>query len=475
MMPPVRLIGIGVFVLCGTLLFALGLFLIGDRRLMFADQFETHAEFARLAGLQNGAPVRVNGMNAGEVLAIAIPGAPGGRFQVRMRIREDLRHLVRTDSIASIQTDGIVGNRFVQIEAGSEQAPVVAEGGTIASREPFDFADLLARGSKTIDTINATIIQLRDDLEDVVAAVGETAINANNVVKTVASDVEAMSRAGRRISDDTSRIVEGIRAGRGTIGKLMNDEELYSRTVALAREAEEAMRLARQAAEGARTTVANLQGNLSGPDGPMRSLVGDLRHTITSTRDAMSDLAENTEALKRNFLVRGYFQDRGFYSLDDVSVADYRRGVLGGRHREAIRIWLRADVLFEPNAPQDAASEGRDAPGVGEGLSAEGRVRLDRAMGEVLRYPRDTPLVIEGYAEGDTRDQRFLRATERARQVRDYLIARYEWSPNHIGVMPLGNEAEGSPRGSEWDGVGLALWVDRRVLKEKEASRTPER
>lgn len=465
-MPPVRLIGIGVFVVGGTVLFALGLFLIGDRRLLFAEQFQAHAEFARLAGLQNGAPVRVNGMNAGEVTAIAIPAAPGGRFRVGMRIREDLRHLVRTDSVASIQTDGIVGNRFVQVAAGSEQAPVVAEGGTIASREPFDFADLLARGSETIDAINTTIIRLRTDLNQVMAAVGETTITANEVVKAVGSDLEAMTAAGRRIADDTSRIVEGIRAGRGTVGKLMNDEELYSRAVALAREAEETMRLARQATEGARSAVATLQGNLSGADGPMRSIVGDLRHTVASTRHAMSNLAENTEALKRNFLFRGYFQDRGYFSLDDVSVADYRQGTLAGRHREAIRIWLSADVLFEPIAPKEAAEDESGTLLVGEGLSAAGRARLDRAMGEVLRYPRDTPLVIEGYAEGDTRDQRFLRATERARQVRDYLTARYEWPPSHVGIMPLGNEAEGSPRGSEWDGVGLALWVDRRVLQE---------
>ena len=89
-----------------------------------------------------------------------------------------------------------------------------------------------------------------------------------------------------------------------------------------------------------------------------------------------------------------------------------------------------------------------------ETLSADGRVRLDMAMTEVLRYPLNTPLIIEGSAEGATRDVRFLRAADRARQVQDYLMPRYGLSPNHLGVMPLGNQAEGSPRAV--NGMALA-------------------
>ena len=110
------------------------------------------AEFAEVSGLQTGAAVRVNGMDAGEVTDIAIPPSPAGRFQVRMRLREDLRQLVRADSVASIRTDGIVGGRFVQIEAGSEHAPAVADGGAIKGREPFEFADLLERGTRRSST-----------------------------------------------------------------------------------------------------------------------------------------------------------------------------------------------------------------------------------------------------------------------------------------------------------------------------------
>ena len=115
-----RLAAVGAFVIGSIALFAVGLFLIGDRRMMFAETFEVHAEFDQVAGLQNGAKVRVAGLDAGDVEAIELPTSPSGRFRIRMRVREDMHALLRLDSVASIQNDGLVGNKFIQVEKGTE-------------------------------------------------------------------------------------------------------------------------------------------------------------------------------------------------------------------------------------------------------------------------------------------------------------------------------------------------------------------
>src|SRR5918994_6367008 len=93
-----RVAAVGAFVLGGILLFAVGLFLIGDRRMLFEDNFDVYAEFSQIAGLQKGATVRVAGMDAGEVETIHIPAGPAQPFRVKLRIRNDLRPLIRTDS-----------------------------------------------------------------------------------------------------------------------------------------------------------------------------------------------------------------------------------------------------------------------------------------------------------------------------------------------------------------------------------------
>src|SRR5262249_14375127 len=122
---------VGAFLIGGVLLFGAGLFLIGDRRMLFNRTFDVYAEFANVAGLQEGAKVRVAGIDAGEVDTIHVPPNPSARFRVQLRIREDLHPLIRVDSIASIQTDGLVGNKFVQVEAGTDQAQIVPSRGTI--------------------------------------------------------------------------------------------------------------------------------------------------------------------------------------------------------------------------------------------------------------------------------------------------------------------------------------------------------
>jgi phospholipid/cholesterol/gamma-HCH transport system substrate-binding protein len=82
-----RLAAVGAFVIGGLLLFAAGLFLIGNRRMLFTDTFRVYAEFKQVAALDTGAKVRVSGVDAGEVEEIRVPEGPSGRFRVRMRVR----------------------------------------------------------------------------------------------------------------------------------------------------------------------------------------------------------------------------------------------------------------------------------------------------------------------------------------------------------------------------------------------------
>jgi ABC-type transporter Mla subunit MlaD len=76
---------VGAFLVGGILLFGGGLFLIGDRRLLFDPHVELNTTFGKVSGLQVGTRVRVDGLDAGEVLAIEIPARPSENFRIRMR------------------------------------------------------------------------------------------------------------------------------------------------------------------------------------------------------------------------------------------------------------------------------------------------------------------------------------------------------------------------------------------------------
>lgn len=438
-----RLAAVGAFVIGAVLLFAVGLFLIGDRRMLFSRTFEVYAEFAGISGLQNGAKVRVAGMDAGEVEEIHVPGGPSARFRVKMRVREDLHPLLRLDSVASIQNDGLVGNKFVQIESGSDQVQIVPDKGTIHSREPFDLADLLVKMSDTIDTVNSTIVAVKGELDKAAAAFSTAARGAQGLMNDIGQDARQIMASAERVSTDVNAIVAGVRQGRGTVGRLVTDDALYASAKSMAADAEKAIANLREASEQAKAAVADFRSE----HGPVKGLTGNLQQTLASARDAMQALAENAEALKRNFFFRGFFNRRGYFDLQDVSAQDYRAGALATNDRRALRIWLGAAVLFETGA------DGADR------LTEGGRVRLDSAMSQFVQYPRTSPFVVEGYAQEVTGDKRYLASRARAQLVRDYLVGKYRLDPNYVAIMPLGAQAEGSPSGNTWDGVALALFV----------------
>jgi phospholipid/cholesterol/gamma-HCH transport system substrate-binding protein len=447
-MKPSRLAAVGAFVLGGAVLFAVGLFYIGERRLLFGNTFLVFAEFSEIAGLDKGGVVRVAGMHAGEVEIIQVPAGPSGKFRVRMRVRDDLKPLIRQDSVASIQNDGLVGNKFVQIEPGTDSSAEIVDGGTIQSREPFNLADLLEQLSGTIDTVDETIFELKADLEEALDSISAAARTADGLIDDVGRDARAMVTAGNRISKDLETIIAGVRSGKGTVGQLLTDDAFYQSAKKIAADAERTMANVRQATEEARGVIADFRTD----DGPAKGLAANLQETLGSARNAMNDLAETTEALKRNFLFRGYFNRRGYFDLEDLTVQQYRQGTLETKDRRALRIWLRADVLFE-----------NDANG-GERLSEGGRARIDSAMSQFVRYPKTSPFVVEGYAEGLTTEERFRVSRARAAMVRDYVVGKFGLDAQLVAIMPMGNEAEGAPGGDKWNGVALAMFVPTSAL-----------
>src|SRR2546428_2923272 len=131
--------------------------MIGDRQMAFAKKFTIYAEFARITGLQPGAIVRVSGAKAGTVKDIIPPSRPTDKFKVKLEITEDLHPLVRTDSLATIETEGLVGGAFLGISTGSEHAPPAPGNSTIAGKEPFPIAHLLQQTSEPINKPNTPI------------------------------------------------------------------------------------------------------------------------------------------------------------------------------------------------------------------------------------------------------------------------------------------------------------------------------
>lgn len=436
-------IGLGVFIVGGLLLFTVGIFLIGNRRLLFARSFEVSTEFSTITGLQDGATVRVSGKDAGEVLDIEVPPDPTKKFRVKMRITEELHPLVRTDSIAAIQTDGLVGNKFLAISSGTKEKPMVPPGTTIPSQEPFEFTDLMQQASETIKAVNATIESIQDDLERTLQLTGDMIAEAQVILHDAGGDVREITDSSNKIAKNINEMLSDVKQGKGTLGKLVTDDALYENAQAIAKNAEVTSKNIREAAEKANQTIAELREKTK------KGLGDQASGTLRNLNEVLSDMAENTEALKRNWFFRGFYKKRGYYDIDNLTIADY---LIMRKDREEKRFWLASQDLFEKSGDKEV-------------LTARGKDLIREKVKDLFQYIENNPAyIIEGYSsEGNAGDQ-YLTSRSRALAVRTFLENEFPVPPESLGILPIGLKVNDS--GEAWDGVALvAIYEEGKKKK----------
>ncbi|MBB6143882.1 phospholipid/cholesterol/gamma-HCH transport system substrate-binding protein [Silvibacterium bohemicum] len=327
-----RNITIGIFVVAGTALFTLAIFLIGNQHTAFARHIELYTEFANVDGLAKGSKVSVAGFDSGEVTDIAVPNSPSSRFRLKLRIEQRVRGLVRTDSMVTIATEGVVGDKFLLIHQGSATAPEAAPSSTLPSTEPIDMADLLEKSTGLLNSASGTMKTVADKLNGTLDAVTTTVDNAND-------------------------LVVGLKQGKGTIGMLLRDEttatnvrqavvnakqattslnhasgqadalvsDLQSR--GLGQRADQTMSNVQSAARNLDATSQQLHQTLTtalGPDEQGVDAAGNIQESLSNLNQATGNMAEDTEALKHEFFFRGFFKHRGYYSLATLDPTTYR-------------------------------------------------------------------------------------------------------------------------------------------------------
>ncbi len=462
----------GMFVGACLLLFGVGLFLIGNSNQLFTKSFTVYGDFAKITGIQNGSKVRVGGMDAGTVTLIEVPSRPEAKFRVHFRIVEKLHPIVRQDSVASIQTDGLLGNKYLQVDAGTSQTERAANGSQIKSAEPFDWGDLMDQISNAVKQVNTILEGVKEQVSSTLTQIEATVISADRLIKDATPQVHSILASAKKISADINAITDGVQAGEGTVGGLFKDRAIYDSVKRSADKTEAVIDNFQETTASAKKIVADVEKSNIVPE--VRKVLKDLQHitaqvkdavdkfqsasgeggvgenlqrTLADAHEAMSDLSDNTEALKQNFFFRGFFKKRGFYDLGAITTTDYRSREFGKGFKKQ-RIWLEGADLFT-----------KDAKGL-EMLSPEGKAKLDEAMTELLKFPRNGPLMIEGYTGVGTASQQYLVARRRAARVQVYLIDRFHLRPAYVGIISLAAQpvdAESAP-GAFKEGVGIVAY-----------------
>jgi outer membrane protein OmpA-like peptidoglycan-associated protein len=153
---------VGVFIVLGLLFLSIGVFLIGNKDFLFSSTYRLKADFQNVGGLNNGADVRVGGIHEGTVKEIDLPSQSDGKVTVVMNLRSATRNIIKKDSRVSIKTEGLLGDKYIEISFGSAKADAVQNGDTIASETPKDMSE---QARALADEAKAGVAAFRDNME----------------------------------------------------------------------------------------------------------------------------------------------------------------------------------------------------------------------------------------------------------------------------------------------------------------------
>jgi|SRR5271156_6776537 len=183
---------LGAFIVATMAILIAGIFIIGSKQYLFSSTYKLKAQFDNVVGLDAGADVRVGGVHSGTVSSIVLPHKPGEKVMVIMDLGKSTHEIIKQDSVATIETEGLLGNQYLAISFGSSGKADVRDGDTIASEPPLEMSELLQKASGILDSSQQAIQN----------ATGATA------------NIESISAK--------------INTGQGTVGALVNDKQLYS-------------------------------------------------------------------------------------------------------------------------------------------------------------------------------------------------------------------------------------------------------
>jgi len=300
---------LGLFIFLGSFLIVMAIFTIGNKDSLFVNTITINSRFENVEGLKTGSPVRLSGYTIGSVSNIVLADDTSGTVIVTMQINKKQQHFIRLDSEASIQTEGLVGKKIVSISPGSSSKAVVGDGSFIKSKTPLNITEVIEN--------TQSIISYAKDL-----------------------------------TKDFADIVYKINKGEGSIGKLVNDNELYSASVDITQSAktsldtitakmnqiadlivttnEVAKRVfadidtSTSAIKRIVTRIENGKGSLgkfvkdNDAYDSVKIMIANLTKSTEAAKEGLISFSENMEALKHNWLFKKYFEERGYWSKSEI-------------------------------------------------------------------------------------------------------------------------------------------------------------
>lgn len=297
----------GVFIIVGLALFLIATFIIGSKTNLFKSTFELNTIFQNVAGIKEGNIVSFAGINVGTVSTVDIQTP--NKVVVNMTIDSKMKKFIRKDSRVAITSEGLVGNKVISISSGADNAPVVENGDYLESVKPIGVEDIIKDLKSTTENVNRLTGSLSNIVDSVSGGKGTIGqlINNESLFRSVDSTFKSFSSSTQKVDvilAKVSQTVDQVTANFNNLSEGVNDITANIATITEKINSSQSL-------VGTLLTDTIFANNL-------KAIVKNANETTAKLEDGAFSFAQNMEALKHNFLFKGYFEDIGYWDKADV-------------------------------------------------------------------------------------------------------------------------------------------------------------
>lgn len=309
-------IKLGLFIIAGLLLLIIGLYLIGRDSNLFSKNYVLKARFEHVQGLTPGNNIRYAGIQVGTVKKVAIIN--DSSIEVTMLIEESMKKFIRMNDVVSISTDGLMGNKLLQITPSKDGSAFAVNGDVLRTKKLINTEEMLELLNRTNQNVAVISEGLKNTVHRINNSAALWAILDNktlpqNILASVNNIRSATVKADGMVKD-LQTIIADVKQGKGSLGKIVTD-------TTIAFQLNEAIEKIRMVGTHADSLAADLhkftlsvQDDVNNGKGSVHTLLKDsllvqkLNNSLQNIEKGTDGFKQNMEALKHNFLFRGYFR-----------------------------------------------------------------------------------------------------------------------------------------------------------------------
>lgn len=301
-------IRLGLFVVVGTLFFIASMYFVGNKQNLFGSTFKIKTIFNNVNGLQKGNNVRFLGIDVGTVNNISILNDTN--ILVEMIIKEETKKFIKKDAICTIGTDGLMGNKLVNITPKNTSSKMVNEGDTLPTLSEIITEDMLRNLEQTntnVATISSNLVDITSEIQHGKGTLGKLikdTLFAQNIDKTLIN-LKETSKKSSNILTSIEEKLKDFNLKDGTVGSLLMDTVFAGNIEQMINEMKTASINTKQITQELKEMIVHLKEGqgMAGSIVTDSTLVNNLEKSMDNIQKGTAAFNENMEALKYNFFI----------------------------------------------------------------------------------------------------------------------------------------------------------------------------